>query len=196
MPTPGSVQFFVSWAKERADEMDATLASLESKANDVQAVARAEAAQLIDSLRAKRGAFLATIEKQTEAGEAAWARAKADLEAQWAAYESQLSKYFDSFGKQAEEQQAAFQRVADVQMKAWREAADKIQDAARQVAAEPRSAIDATVARMMTDAAAVQEKLQKAAGAGNNSWSALNGVLAETRAVFDRANHAAWNAFK
>ena len=32
MPTQSSAHFFLSWAKERIDEMDATLASLESKA--------------------------------------------------------------------------------------------------------------------------------------------------------------------
>ena len=40
------------------------------------------------------------------------------------------------------------------------------------------------------------QKLQKLAGAGNQSWDALNAALAETRGVFDRANQSVRDAFK
>jgi len=33
MPTQSSMHFYLNWAKERIDEMDAILASLEAKAN-------------------------------------------------------------------------------------------------------------------------------------------------------------------
>jgi hypothetical protein len=49
---------------------------------------------------------------------------------------------------------------------------------------------------MKADAAASDEKLQKLARAGTESWSALSAALAETRGVFDRANQAAREAFK
>jgi hypothetical protein len=82
------------------------------------------------------------------------------------------------------------------QLKAWREVADKVQIAAGEFAAERRGEIDASVARMKADAAAAEEKLQKLARAGTESWSALNAALAETRAAFDRANQTARDAFK
>jgi hypothetical protein len=63
-------------------------------------------------------------------------------------------------------------------------------------ASERRKGIDATVSRMRAEAAAAHDKLQKIAGAGAESWSALSAALAETRAVFDRANQAATEAFK
>lgn len=40
MPSSGSIHADLNWAKERIDEMDAALASLESKAGEVQADAR------------------------------------------------------------------------------------------------------------------------------------------------------------
>jgi hypothetical protein len=50
---------------------------------------------------------------------------------------------------------------------------------------------------MNADAAAAEEKLQKKLHeAGTQSWSALTVALAETRAAFDRANHAVHEAFK
>ena len=44
MPTQtSSAHFFLNWAKERIDEMDATLASLEDKAAQMQAETRVKA---------------------------------------------------------------------------------------------------------------------------------------------------------
>src|SRR5262245_48828503 len=98
MPAQSSVRYFLSWAKERIEEMDATLESLEGKAGQVQAHSRAEANQMIAELREKRHQFLAAVEKQANAGEAAWVRAKRRLESQWKDFESDVSKYIESFG--------------------------------------------------------------------------------------------------
>ena len=57
MPTQSSAHFFFNWAKERIDEMDATLASLESKATELRAESRVKADQLISDLRKKRDEF-------------------------------------------------------------------------------------------------------------------------------------------
>ena len=58
MLTPGSVQFFLNWARERTDEMDATLASLENQAEKAQAKVQAEAKQFaigIDPMAVEAG---------------------------------------------------------------------------------------------------------------------------------------------
>jgi hypothetical protein len=92
---------------------------------------------------------------------------------------------------------ATFKVQAAAQVKAWHEAADKFQVAAKEFAAERRAEVDTTVKRMNADAAAAEEKLQKKLHeAGTQSWSALTAALAETRAAFDRANHAVQEAFK
>jgi hypothetical protein len=50
---------------------------------------------------------------------------------------------------------------------------------------------------MQADAAAAEEKLQKHMDQmGTQSWSALMGVLTETRTAFDRANQAVREVFK
>ena len=56
MPTQtSSAHFFLNWAKERIDEMDATLASLESKAAQVQAETRVKADQFIAEMKSEAG---------------------------------------------------------------------------------------------------------------------------------------------
>jgi hypothetical protein len=196
MAAQSSIHFYLNWAKERIDEMDAILASLEGKASDVQSASRVKANQLISDLRRKRDAFRDTAAKQAEAGDAAWARTKTQLEAEWAGFENEVGNYIENFGRQAEQQQATFQLLIAAQMKSWREMADKVRDATQEFAPERRSELGATVTRMKADAAAAEEKLQKLAQAGTAPWSTLNTALTETRAAFDRANHFARDAFK
>ena len=191
-----NTHFFVNWAKERLDEMDATLTSLEGRAAEVQADARDKASKALDELRRNRDGFRDAVKKQAEASEAAWTGAKTRLEADWKAFETDVNKYVESYGKQLELQQATFKLQAAAQLNAWRDAADKLAAAAGEFASERRDEMEANVKRMKADAVAAEEKLQKLNQAGNQSWSALTAALTETRAVFDRANQTAREAFK
>jgi hypothetical protein len=49
---------------------------------------------------------------------------------------------------------------------------------------------------MNADAVEAEKKLEKLNQAGTQSWSSLMAALTETRAAFDRANEATWEAFK
>jgi hypothetical protein len=196
MSTQGNIHFFANWAKERLDEMDATLTSLEGKTAEVQADARDKANKVLIELRKNRDAFGDAIKKHWGANESAWTSAKTKLETEWSAFEAAVNKYVESYGKQFDLQQATFKHQAAAQMKAWREAGDKLASAANEFATERRGEIEASVKRMKADAATAEEKLQKLNQAGTQSWSVLTAALTETRAVFDRANQAAREAFK
>lgn len=195
MPAESSMHFYLNWAKERIDEMDAALASLEGKAAEMQAESRVRADKLLADLHNRRDEFESTVKKQAEAGEAAWDSIKVQLDAQWKSFEAEVKKYLETFGKSGE-QQAVFQRQVAAQMKVWLETADKIHAAAMDFATERRRDIDASVNRMKADAATAQEKLEKYGRAGTESWAALTAALAETRAAFDRANQTAREAFR
>ena len=197
MPTQSNIHFYVNWAKERLDEMEAVLISLEGKAGEMQADARDKASKALAGLRKSRDVFREAITKQTGANEAVWTSAKARLEPEWNSFEAEVKKYVESFSKQVDQQQATFKLQASAQLKAWREAADKLGGDAKQFAAERRVEIDASVKRMQADAAEAEEKLKKQLDQmGSQSWSALMSTLTETRAAFDRANQAAREAFK
>src|SRR5256884_4286302 len=161
MPAQGRMHFYLNWAKERIDEMDATLASLEAKASQVQADSNVKANQLIADLQKRRDEFQAAVKKQTEAGEAAWQRTKAQLESNWSDFEAQVKTYIDTVGKQVQQQQATFRDVAAAQMKAWREAAEKLQNEASKVAAARRGDIDAAVKQMKAAGSAAGGRLPK-----------------------------------
>ena len=109
MPAQSSVHFFLNWAKGRIDEMDATLASLESKAAEMHADARLKADRFIADMKVKRDEFDSTVKKQAEAGEAGWDTAKVRLETEWKDFQTETKKYLETFGKGIEQQQAVFQ---------------------------------------------------------------------------------------
>jgi BMFP domain-containing protein YqiC len=196
MPEHSSMHSYLNWTKERLDEMDATLASLEAKAGQVKADSKAKADQLITDLKKRRDEFQVKVKAQAQAGEATLQATKAQLEPQWQAFEAHVKTYFETVGKQIELQQATFRDVATAQVKAWREAADKVHDAAAKVATEKRANVDAAVKQMKADAAEAEARLQKLKQAGSESWTALSGVLAESRKAFDQANQKVWDAFK
>lgn len=194
MPTQSGTHFY--WAKERLDEMDATLTSLESKVAEVAADARGSADKVLTIMRKKRDDFQNIVKKQSEANEPAWISAQAQLESEWSSFETEARKYVESFVKQVEQQQAAFKLQAAAQLNAWREAADKLTFAANEFAAERRNDIDAALQRMKADAVAAEARLRKLNEAGTQSCSVLMAALTETRATFDRANQALQEQFK
>jgi ElaB/YqjD/DUF883 family membrane-anchored ribosome-binding protein len=197
MQTQSNIHFYVNWAKERLDEMEAVLTSFESKAGEVQADVRDKANKALADLRKSRDIFRDALKTQAEANEAAWSSAKAKLEPEWNSFEAEVKKYVESFSKQIEQQRATFKLQSAAQLKAWREAADKLAGGTKQFTTERQAEIDAAVKRMQADAAAAEEKLQKQMEQmGIQSWSALMEVLTETRAAFDHANQAARDAFK
>ncbi len=143
MHAQSNIHFYVDWAKERLDEMDATLTSLEGKVGGVQADVRDKAHKVLADLRKKRDDFRDTVKKQAESNEAAWISAKTKLESEWSFFETEVTRYVENFGKQIEQQQATFKLQAAAQLKAWREAADKLRSDAEEFAAERRDEIDA-----------------------------------------------------
>jgi len=196
MSAESSMHFYLNWSKERLDEMDATLASLEAKAGEVPAASRAKADQLIAELHRQCDAFQQTVKAHAEAGEAAWARTKHQLDAAWNKFEADVEKYVETLGQEVQPQQAVFKDAAAAQLKAWRDGADKLHGAAAEFAAERRGDVDAAIKRMQAGASEAEASLQKLSRAGAESWAALRSALAKSRAEFDRANQAASDAFK
>jgi hypothetical protein len=196
MPEHSSVHLYVNWPKERLDEMDATLASLEAKASQLKADAKAKGDECISDLKKRRNEFQAKAKAQVEASEAAWQAAKMQLEAQWSDFEARVKTYFETVGKQIEQQQSTSREVAAAQVKAWREAADKFHDAATKMATEKGANVDTAIKQMKADAAETDARLQSLKQAGSESWTGLSGALAESRKAFDQANQKAWDAFK
>jgi hypothetical protein len=187
---------YLSWTKQRLDEMDATLASLEAKAGKLQADSKVKADAAIGEMKKQRDAFSAAAKAQAKATGAAVEANRKQMEAQWHGFEGQVKAYFDSVGKQGEQQWAAFQDIAKAQTKAWREAIDTFHGEVGKIAAARRADVDSAVKQMKADAMEAEARLKKVHEAGTQSWAALSAALAESRKAFDRANQKAADAVK
>jgi hypothetical protein len=194
--TKSHMHVYLNWAKERLDEMDATLALFESKVGELQGDARAKAERALADMRAKRDAFRETIKKEAEMSEADWNRAKASLETDWNAFEASVQKYIDAAGLKVEQQKAAFRVRADAQRKAWQEAIEKIENSTAGFAADRKAEAESAVKRMKAESVTAEAKLDKLSRAESESWSAFKKALGETRTAFDHANQQAYDAFK
>ncbi len=196
MSGESKMHFYVNWAKERLDEMDAALASLEAKVPQVKADSKVKAEQAIADLKRRRDKFASLAKKEAEAGEATWKRVQTELESQWNSFEGQLKTYLETAGKQIEQQQATFLNIAAAQAKAWREAADTFHHEAGKIAAAKRADLDAAINQMKADAGKAEARFNKLKQVGSETWAALGAALAESRKAFDRANQKAADALK
>jgi hypothetical protein len=196
MPEHSSMHFYLNWAKERIDEMDATVASLEAKASQLRADSQVKAGQLREDLQRRRDAFQDTVKKHADAGQATWERTQKELEPRWNEFEAHVKTYIETVGKQIEQQQATFRDVAAAQMKAWRKIADSFNEAAAKASAAHRADLELAAKQMKANASEVEARMKKLEQAGKESWQALSEALAESRKAFDRAHQTAWDAFK
>ena len=84
MSQESSMHVYLNWTKERIDEMDTTLASLEVKATQAKVDSKAKADQLIADLKRRRDEFEANVRALAKANEVALQDARrAELEKNW-----------------------------------------------------------------------------------------------------------------
>jgi hypothetical protein len=68
-------------------------------------------------MREQRDVFRQAAEKQVQAGEAAWDKAKDKLEQNWDAFEANVQKYVENVGDQAEQRRRTFDARVNAQAK-------------------------------------------------------------------------------
>ena len=196
MTENSSQHAYVTWTKQRLDEMDAALASIETKASQLKADVKVKATQLNAEMKKRRADFEVEVKAQLKAGEAAWQASKPKLEKQWASFESELKTYVETVGKDIDQKRATFADVAAAQTKAWGDSAEKLQSAAAKLAAENRAKADAAIAKMQSDMTDAKAHLEKLRHEGGESWIVLSGALLASRKKFDEASQSAWEAIK
>jgi hypothetical protein len=187
---------YLDWAKERLDEIDATLASFEASIAHQGADVRHTANSALSQIRKSRDAFRQKIKDEKDATDAAWTKAKTLLEVDWKTFESGVEAYLESVGHEVALREAAFKARADAQQKSWHEAMGKFDKAVTKLATGGKAELEIALKKMKSEADVAKASLERLRGARDQSWSALKTALAETRAAFDRADHAVHEAFK
>jgi hypothetical protein len=196
MTSESHTHHFSSWAKERLDEIDATLTSIEARVGTLHADAKKQAEKAVSQIRAQRDLFQEALRKGQQEGDAAWTQAKVDLHGNWLSFESIVQKYMSETRQNTEQQQATFTARAEAQRKAWQETIDALHGKVTAFAAGKKHDLDTALGHLRTEAETAKSKLEKNQKAGEQSWAALNTALEESRTAFDKASQKALEAFK
>jgi hypothetical protein len=196
MGSQSTIHPYLDWAKERLNEIDATLASFEHSAAKLHADARTKAEKAMADMRAARDDFRKSIKEHGEASEAAVTGSKKALETQWTAFEAAVPALLEATGQQVKEVEAAFRARADAQRKAWHEAIDMLHKSAKNFADNRRDEIETAVKHMKVEADAAKTRLDKLDKAGGESWTAMKSALTETRTALDKAQQAVYESIK
>tara|TARA_R110001592_G_scaffold12718_1_gene60099 strand:- start:326 stop:925 length:600 start_codon:yes stop_codon:yes gene_type:complete len=196
MTTQSHIHSFIERAKNRLDEIDASVAHFEARAQDVQAEARAKADEAITKMKANRDAYQAWVAENQEIGELVTAEAREDLEAEWAAFEDNVMAYFDAAAGMYEQDRAYFQVRIEALKDAWEKTMERVKKTAKTLQASSKAEVDAAVAKLEKNEDIAIAKLKDLNKAGNASWAAVRDALSASRAAFDKALEETQSAFK
>ncbi len=196
MAKESGVHAYTDWAKGRLDEMDATVSSMEAHIKELQARGQANAEAALAEMKAKRDAFSAEIDKSRASGEAAWADIVSQMQANWSAFETATKNYMDSATEVAEQNRLTWQTRAEEQMKSWQASLDQLQNAAKEFSGERKVDLENAIDKMKSEGDSARARLDSLSQAGTQSWSAMMKALSESRAAFETANTAAFEAMK
>ena len=185
----------LAWAMWGLDEIEATLASIESRLHS-RAIVHPKVERAVVDVRMARDAFRKSVGEHAHVNEGALARSKADLEHQWAVFEDSVQNYLDMVDRQVSEQETVFRARADAQSKAWLQAIDNLHQSATHFAADHRSNIETAVKRLESEANAARVKLDKLNNAEGASWTAMRSALAEARTALEHAHRSVLDALE
>jgi hypothetical protein len=191
-----SVHGPANWARERLDEMDATLALLEKKLGDFKSENRAAAELAIAEMREQREALKQVIDAKSQAAEAEWQQTKATVESRWTAFEAAVQKWVDATRQDVADQNEMFVARAEAQLKAWNDIIDQLEASAKASATDRKREIESAIATIRADREVVKARLEALKRSGKETRIALADALDQSRAAFDRANQAAADAFR
>ncbi|WP_417592137.1 hypothetical protein [Parasphingorhabdus sp.] len=187
---------YIEQAKNRLDEIDASIAHFEARAQELKTDARAKADAAIAKMKSNRDAYRAWVKENQEIGEAITAGAREKLKAEWTRFEDNVMAYFDAAAGMYEQDKAYFQVRIEAQKEAWQKTMDRVKAAAKAFQAKRKAEIDAAVATLEKNAENANAKLKDLNKAGSISWTAVRDALSASRAAFDKAMDETQSAFK
>lgn len=179
----------LEWTKQKVDEIDAILASLEDSAQTLKSDARKEADRAIARIRAGQNAFKAKVDAAR--AEAAAAKGIADdiyvaLKAEWVEVELAFQDFLIAAAGQADVVKKALAARVEAQRKSWQASLHAIRAAASDAIDQARAEVDAAIHRLSAETEKAQAKLGKASAAGDESWKAIKNGLEDMRSVYER----------
>lgn len=188
----------VSWAKQRLDDLDATISEVEKATDKLKGDARAEADAALARLKASQAkvqGYYEQLRAQTAAVKDRAEEAQGALEAEWVEVESAFQSFLSAAKGQANTVRDVIAARAEAQRKSWETSFEQLRGHAEGVVDKARGEFDAAIKRLSDEAEKFQSRIGEAKDAGDESWSAVKDGLAEARAAHARTIEKIRGAF-
>jgi len=188
----------VSWAKQRLDDLDATISEVERATDKLKGDARAEAEAALARLKASQAkvqGYYEQLRAQAAAVKGRAEEAQDTLEAEWVEVESAFQSFLSAAKGQADTVRDIIAARAEAQRKSWETSFKELRGQAEGVVDKARGEFDAAIKRLSDQAEKFQSRIGEAKDAGDESWGAVKEGLAEARAAHDRTIEKIRGAF-
>lgn len=180
------------WAKSRLDEMNAALKSVEKQMSQLGEGPRRQVEEAMQEMQRQRDFLAAQMNETQQWSMAAYEGMKGKMESAWIEFERAAQKAIDV----EHHERKNFEARASAQMQSWHSSMWAFQKAAMDLAARQREDLDQTLEAMKDNAQASRHKFDAMSKAGIESWAAFSQALDDSRQALERANMAAYDAWK
>jgi hypothetical protein len=185
-----TVHAYREWARQKLDEIDATLAALDGSFEALTKDARKEADRAIARIRIARDAFKAKVDAVRP--DAAATKALADstyasLDAEWAKVELAFQDFLAAAAGQANLVKKALTARNEAQRQSLQASLHAIGAAAAFAIEHAHSEAYAALRRLAAETANAEARLGQVSAAGDESWTAIKGGLKDAISVYERA---------
>lgn len=188
----------VAWAKQRLDDLDAIISEVEKTSDKLKDSARKEVDAILTRLKASRGTIQKIYDDLRDEANAVKGSVEGiqdALEAEWVEVESAFQTYLSAVGDRAESTRDVVVARARAQRQSWEASLKALRDQAADVVEAARGEFDAAINRLSDETEKFQARIGEAKDAGDESWKAVKGGLADARAVHDRTIQKIKDAF-
>lgn len=176
----------VAWARQRLDEVDAIITSLESSAQQLREKAGDDVQAALARLQQSRAAiqgYSDSLRDEADVARQHTSETLVKIEAEWLEVESTFQSFLSTTRDHAETVRNVLAARAAAQRKSWENTLRGFGEQAQETAEKARKDFDDVYRRLSSEVEKVQARIGDARGAGDESWKALKAGLAEVRDV-------------
>jgi chromosome segregation ATPase len=198
MSPPSYAHEIVAWAKQRLDDVDATISEVEKASGKLKEDARKQADAALARLRSSRAKLQESydeLQAEIEGAKRGVQKTQSDIEAEWVEAESALQSFLAAAGDQADAVRNVVVARAKAQRQSWEATLRALREEATAAVETARGELDAVIKRLSAEAEKLQGKVGAARNASGESWKALSDGLVEARDVHDRTIQKIKDAF-
>lgn len=189
MPEERRIHEYLEWAKQKLDEVEATLVALDGSVEALKKDARTEADGAIARIRTARDAFKAKVDAirpDAAAAKVAADKVYATAETEWTEVELAFQDYLKAAAGQASVVKRALTDRAEAQRQSWQSSLQELRANAAATIDQARGEVDAAIRRLTAEAEKAEAKIGKVSAVGDESWTTIKGGLDEAISVYVR----------